>query len=104
MSLTPAIAPFFVAMRPSAGRVELRRRRAVEYIKLFVPRCWRLHWLPEAAVEGILAIEIESEWKRGYREMESLVDTGKYSELGNTRYGARIEAECVAAKHLMAWP
>jgi hypothetical protein len=62
MSLTPAVAPLLVAMRPSARLVELRRR-AVGYIKPFVPRCWRLHWLPEAAAEGILAIEIESEWK-----------------------------------------
>jgi len=54
MSLTSAVALLFAAAR----RVELRRRRAVGYIKPFVPRCWRLHRLLEATVEDILAIEI----------------------------------------------
>ncbi len=38
------------------------------------------------------------------RNLESVADTGKYGKLGNTKYGARIEEECVAAKHLMTWP
>lgn len=41
---------------------------------------------------------------RPQRNLESIADTDKYGELGNTKYGARIEAECVAAKHLMTWP
>jgi len=41
---------------------------------------------------------------RPQRNLESVVDTDKYDELGNTKYGAGIEAEYVAAKHLMTWP